>query len=362
MLPLICTALMARGHEVTVASTNDGGREVRQVPLQKVLVERGVPTIFFSRSFPFYTYSPSLARWVRLTVQDFDLVHAHALFSFPPVAATRIARQRRTPYVLRPLGTLSEWGRTNRHPYLKSLSLRLFELRLLREAGAVHVTSLAEAEEVAAVCPDARTEIIPNPVQIDPEQQSGSATHKKSANRILFLSRIDEKKGLDLLLRALARVVEQVPAARLTIAGDGEPRYIAQLKALAHEIGVDEAIDWVGYVEGHAKRTAFEEADVFVLPSRSENFGIAVAEAMGARLPVVVSGAVGLKADVAESSAGIVSETDPRSLSDAITDLLTHPDKATGMGARGHAFVKASLSPEVIASQLENLYTELVTS
>lgn len=209
-------ALAALGIEIHIACTDDDGPRARLQPPAGGTEQRdGVTLHYFPRQTSFYSFSAPLTLWLWRNLHLFDVVHIHALFNYPALAAGVVAKVKGIPYIIRPLGTLAPWGFRTRRPFLKGLSYRLLERPLLHRAAAVHCTSEMERAE----CSDFRTVVIPNPV----EQTPVEVPLPEAARTILFLGRLDPKKGLDLLLPAFARVVVVRPDARLLIVGDGPP-------------------------------------------------------------------------------------------------------------------------------------------
>jgi glycosyltransferase involved in cell wall biosynthesis len=345
--------LASLGVEVDVATTDDDGPGVRAVPLGAPIPEHGALFRYFARRTQFYTVSPGLARWVEGSVDQYDLVHIHALFSYPPIVAARAAQRSRVPYLIRPLGTLNRYG-MQRRAWLKRLSLRMVERSLIESASALHFTSVREKQEAEQLGIRFRSVVIPNIVETADDEERQPDPYK-----ILFLSRLDPVKGLDLLLAAFARVRQREPRARLHIAGDGEASFVTSLKNLADQLGVGAAVEWTGFAEGETKRSAFSRAGVFVLPSRSENFGIAVAEAMSHGVPVVVSRNVAITGDINAASAGCVVEPEVATLAEAINGLLRDEEGCRRMGERGRELVRKQYSPEAVAGQLIGLYREV---
>ena len=257
---------------------------------------------YFPATTGFYKVSLGLARWLARNIGHFDVLHAHALFSFAPVIAAHLARRAGVPYVLRPLGVLNAYGMQERRPWLKKLSLALVERRLIESAGAVHFTSMAEQSEAEALGLRCKSVVIPLGVELPPARKLARKLGVPFV--LLFLGRIDPKKNIESLLRALARLPETV---RLQIAGNGAPDYVRRLQALAAELGLGTRVEWLGYVEGARKAAVLERAHAFVLPSHSENFGIAVVEALACGLPCVVSQQVAIAPAIAQAHAGIVT-------------------------------------------------------
>jgi glycosyltransferase involved in cell wall biosynthesis len=247
---------------------------------------------------------------------------------------------------------------------MKQLSFRLIESRILRHASFVHYTSEQERCEAASLGVTSRAEIIPNPVRADTETPSGifRAKHPELRDReiILFLSRFDRKKGLDILLPAFAKVRERFPTAALVLAGSGDAQLIAALHAQAHALGIGRDIVWTGFLEGADKQAAFTDANVFVLSSYSENFGIAVVEALGAGCPVVVSDQVAVHAQIADANAGIVVPCDAAKLADALCRMLADPAARARMGVNARRLASTHYSLESVTCRLISEYGTII--
>jgi len=248
------------------------------------LEENGVTRRYFAKCSDFYKVSPALSWWLSRHVRDYDLVHIHALFSFSSIAAAWAARRAGVPYVVRPLGTLGRYGIKQRRPWLKRLSLGVLEGPALRRAAAVHFTAEDEKREAEQTGIPMSGVVIP--LGIDPLPAADGRLFRArfpslgSARYLLYLSRLDRKKNVEGLLRAFSQCAAQWPGAILVIAGDGAPGYAAGLKALADDLGLKDRVVWAGHVDGDLKASALAGAELFVLPSFSENFGIAAAEAL----------------------------------------------------------------------------------
>jgi glycosyltransferase involved in cell wall biosynthesis len=361
--------LAAQGCEIDVVTTDDNGPEQRlPVPLGRPVRENHVTYWYFRRQMRFYTVSWPLSHWLGKHVADYDVVHIHALFSFAVASAAYWARHYRVPYVVRPLGTLNRWGMENRRPWLKQATLRLIDGRVLSNAAAVHFTSEEEREESDMAASATRPVIIPNPVDFQFDRAGLPAGWLSShypaiAGRkiILFLSRLHPKKGIDLLLSSFARVRAQVPDIALVLAGVGEERFVKQLHRQAHELGIEPDVAWVGFLEGDAKKAVMAEADIFVLPSYSENFGLAVVEAMAAGLPVIVSDRVGIHREISATDAGLVVPCEEYSLTNAILQVLGNEGLRLRLARSGIALTK-TFSVAAVTDQLVSLYRDIISS
>lgn len=356
------------GDEITVATTNDDGARgrLKNVPLGEVVQQAGIAHIFFRRDIRPYKMSFGLSSWLKKTVTRFDVVHIHALFSFASWAASRAAGKARVPYIVRPLGVLNQWGLENRRPLLKQCSLRLVELPILRRAAAIHYTTQAERSEAVKIHPDIAnlpSFVVPIPVDGAPSEtaseffrQFPSASGK---NIILFMSRLDLKKGIELLFQAFALIQQDYPDAILVIAGAGEPRYVESLRQTAKDLGIAQDVVWTGFLEGSAKASALAAATLFVLPSYSENFGIAAAEALAAGLACVLSEQVALSEYLEHDRSAMIVVREKEAIANAIRQLLADPQKRILMAERGREVAINCFSSKAVGSLLREQYRSI---
>jgi len=350
--------LIDRGVHVTIATTNAAGDGTLDVPLDAPVIDGGVVYRFFARTVPgSWKFSWPLTRWLWANAGRYDVVHVHALFSYATIPACRAASHAPVPYVLRPLGTLSEWSLRHRG-WKKRPYYSLLERSHLERASAIHVTSDAEAVDLARLGFGDRTRVIPLGVEV-PERRNTRAPAIGGPLRLLFLSRLHEKKNIPLLLRALASDGPTRRGVQLTIAGDGDPRYRAELERLTGELRLGDRVRFVGHVDGDAKDALFATCDCFVLPSAHENFGLAVAEALAAGMPVILTPGVALAGAVAVAGAGIVVDATDSALAAALTWAAEHPAVLGEMRGRAWQLARRDLSWDTSCSRLVALYEEL---
>jgi glycosyltransferase involved in cell wall biosynthesis len=305
----------------------------------------------------------------------------------------------------------------NRRRIPKLVSFRLVELPILINSAAIHYTSEAERKEAALL--DARlaeheSAVIPLPVALgdlsevrgqrsearriragDPKVFRARYPWLDSRRIILFLSRIDRKKGLELLIDAFVMVRENNKGVALVIAGDGEESYVRELReraksdrettrlqdsettgqrdyettgqrdrgpAVSGQLsgGPSSDVIWTGHLSGEMKAAALAAADVFVLPSASENFGIAAAESLAAGVPTIVSEEVALSSDIRRYDAGVVVKRDVQQLASAISDLLSNGERAASLAANGRRLAEERYSPEAVGRALHELYQKII--
>jgi glycosyltransferase involved in cell wall biosynthesis len=355
-------ALTAAGITIVTATTDHGQRE-RGPSCKQISCGSGKVTRFHARKLiNFYKVAPGLIPWLWTNVRTFDIVHIHALFSFSSLAAGLIAGLRGVPYVVRPLGTLTGYG-LSRRSISKKFSLALIDGPILRGAAAVHFTSNDEWDEARALKIAMRGTVIPLGVEDAPpgvaNRLNGEYPFLEGQTAILFLSRLDPKKNVETLIDAFASSTEMAASSVLLIAGSGNPAYADILKARAQSLGIGGRVIWLGHLEGLRKRDALARADIFVLPSFSENFGIAAVEAMLARLPCVLGENVAVAKQAAAENAAFSVSPSPEAIGKAIERLLVSADLRREMGAKAREHAMRYYSPGAMAQSLKCLYASI---
>lgn len=360
----LAKALVARGHQVSVFTTDVHGDGRLDVPLGVPVDRDGVAVRYFPVTAPRRLYrSPALVAALEAEVKDFDRVHLHSLFLLPTRAGARAAERAGVPYLVAPRGMLVPDLLARRGRLRKRLWIELVERRTLREAAGLHVTSELEAAEAKAFglqLPPIH--VVPNGIDLDP--WDGDATPLAPEVRkivelptppyLIFLGRLSWKKGLDRLLAAFARVPED---ARLVVAGNDEEEIQVGLERRAAALGIGERTLFLGAVGGREKAALLQRAAALVLPSYSENFGNVVLEAWAARTPVVVTREVGLAATVEEVGGGIVAAGEPEPLGAALQAVLGDSAERIEMGRRGAAAAAGRFSWRAVAARMEEVYS-----
>lgn len=291
-------------------------------------------------------FSPALWRAVHEQAPRYDVVHIHSLFLFPQFAAYRAARAAGVPYVVSARGTLDPYLR-RRNRQLKAINDVLWQRAMLAGAAALHMTSDEEARLLRDVAPGVPRAVIPNGIrwpdyQALPPGQEFRARFLDGHDGpvVMYLGRLSHKKGLDVLVRAFAAVRREVPHARLAIVGPDDEGLTPELAALAAREGVADAVTFAGMVRGRDKLAALAAADVWALPSHSENFGIAVAEALAAGRSVVVAPGVNIAPDIAAASAGVVCELTAEAFAASTASLLRDDVGRARYGQAGREFAR----------------------
>jgi glycosyltransferase involved in cell wall biosynthesis len=312
--------------------------------------------------------SLGLKDWLRYHAGDYDLIHIHAVWSFATAAAARAADRSGVPYIVRPAGMLSNYS-WNRQGWKKRLYWNLVEKRTIQHAAVFHATSDAEAEEIRAARSDARVFVIPNGV----EDAAFAVPSDPTALRqhcgpnvgdlpiLLFLSRLHPKKGI--VDRLLLAVASMRSPCFLAIAGGEDPHapsYEREVRQAIERLGLRQRVALLGPVASADRWAMFDGADVFVLPSHSENFGVVVGEAMARGCPVVVTDAVQSCEHVRAAGAGEVVPGDVAALATALERMISQPELRRAYGEVGRVYAQVHFRWDRIAEQIHQMYREVL--
>ena len=291
----MCRALQERGIEVVLATTSHGLTQ-RHTDQVNTSVSARVFPVQIGESFK---YSRPLKEWLDQSVSEFDVVHIHAVFNHASIAAASACRRSGVPYVVRPLGTLDPWSMKQKQ-VRKRVFWWLSAKTMLQRSAAIHYTAAAEKTATERFLGLNHGRVIPLGVDVNGFAESDRAAE----SYMLVLSRLDRKKNVDVLIDAFKALNK--PGWRLVIAGDGPPAHVAALKqraAAASNIG------FCGWVDGEEKEALLRGASLLALPSRQENFGLCVLEAMARGVPVLISPQVNLAEEIEAAGAGWVVES-----------------------------------------------------
>lgn len=364
------SALREVGVQAEIACTNDDGADLLEVPLGQITEFAGVPVRFFermsSRWHPLqeFAYSSALRRWLKDNIENYDVIHVHALFSFASTYAMWLARKRNIYYVAHPIGSLEEWS-LQQSQLRKSIYLKLFEKANLSGAARVHFTAESEQDQAQEVVADLRPAVIPLGLELPViPRNAGQKLRERFAlpansKILLFLGRLHPKKGLEILLQAIKEIDDDV---HLLVAGDGDADYIVELRHQIERESLSKQVSLTGYLHGEEKTLTLAGADLFVLVSHSENFGVAVLESLAHGTSVLVSGGVALAAQVKEHKLGKVSTMEISDVSHTLSEMLADMGALLELGERGRAYVASHHDWNALATQLKKMYQEILDS
>ena len=372
--------LVRQGHQVSIYSSDVDGSKHLEEPLDRPVLDRGVEVRYFrgwTRPGK-YMFSPGMWRALRQTVADFDVVHISGVYDFCTSAAAYWCRRREVPYIAFPHGSLDPFLRRRNRPR-KWFHTKLFAQRDFRKASAVLFNSseemrLASDWSVFAQSEGRNSERQKRFVVYGGigskwlEERDAAAGERflekypelKGQRLVVNLGRINYKKGLDILVGAFAQIARGRNDLRLVLAGPDNEGYGSVVRRWLAEYDIQGKTTFTGHLEGEDRFAVMQQAEIFALPSYTENFGLVVAEAMATGVPVVISDQVNIWPEVSQADAGLVVPCDPQATAEALRTLLDDPTRAQQMGRNGRKWVAEHLSWNVVGTQMIRVYEEIV--
>jgi glycosyltransferase involved in cell wall biosynthesis len=316
-----------------------------------------------TRSFGF---SPDLRRYMFSKSAKFDIIHTHGIWMHPNVVGRQIANKHSIPLIISPRGTLEAWAL--RHSRWKKRLVRwLFENKNLRSAACLHALSKQEAQSFRSCGLHSPVAVIPNGIELAeydslPEYDAITELFPILKNRkhALFLSRIHPKKGLPHLLKAWTALGKTVDEWMLVIAGPGQLGYKGQMKQLAKELGIGQRVLFAEPLYGDDKRKMLASSDIFVLPSFSEGFSMAILEAAACKLPVLLTPPCNFP-ELAQVGGAIEVEPTEEGTEEGLRHLIALSEsKRKEMGSKGRALIESTYTWNHIAKQMADVYRWLL--
>lgn len=363
----LCREMNRLGHHSLVATTDlltpaqaveiQGGATVADFPPGSEDLELHVFPVRFPKRL---AYAPELSSFLRQAVSTADVVHVHSVNLYAQYAAWRSSAVAKRPFVLSPRGALDPWIRGRRR-YIKQANDFLWQRRMLDDAYAIHLTTEEERQLIAPMHIRAPQIVIPNGIEVDRFRRPGNDRRFReewlggyNGPLIMNHGRLSEKKGLDVLLRSLEIVRTKVDAHLVFVGADDEG-VGNQLRRHAKATNLARHVTIVPPLSGSELVGAIHSADVWALPSYTENFGMAVVEAMAAGRAVVTSPHVNIAPEASVAGALLMVENSPEAVAIALCELLQNSELRDTMGADAAAYVQR-FDWSVIARQFEALY------
>lgn len=328
--------LAALGHTVTVVTLDSESRRLRaKVDFEYLRLGPGVGS---------YGFSVSFARWMLRNASEYDVVMVHGIWQFPSLVSSML-RARCNRLLVMPHGSLDVWDR-HESPLkfrMKQLYWLLVERPLYRNATCMFTSDVEREQAIDQFnFKGVRTEVVPyGAVDTGIYRESLVSSDLSTFG---YLGRLHPKKGVDLLIRAFAAYIEDGCAGELLIAGGGDDAYVSYLRGLVSDLGVQSRVRFVGTVSGGEKSKFLMSLGLFVLPSMQENFGLAVAEALCAGTPVLISDQVNIHSVVSSFDAGVVQSRDVASFTSAMKDWAQRLGRDADVRRRARDCFRAAMS------------------
>ena len=363
--------LVKKGHDVTVYTTDlcDRTRRLDVKSNGPVQVD-GIRTYYFRNISKALAYnhklflSPSLLSVIKKEISRFDIIHLHEYYTFQNIVTHYYAKKYHIPYVLSVHGSLCPTARKQKAP-CKQVFTYFLGRYILRDVSIAIVLSKEEKKQLLLMGLESdKVRVIPNGVNLlefaDPPKK-GTFREKyfigNGERIILFLGRITREKGLDLLVSAFSKLVEQLRGLRLVIAGPSDLDYLVSLKKLIVSKKIEDNVLFTGLLVGKEKLSVYVDADVFVLSSHFEGLSFTVLEACASGVPVVITHHCNIP-EVADYKAGFVVGRNEEEIRNAVFTILSDERIKRELGSNGRKMVRQKFTLSKTVKQLEELYRE----
>jgi glycosyltransferase involved in cell wall biosynthesis len=303
---------------------------------------------------------------IREAIKGADVVHIHGIWVSHQTQVAKIATELGIPYVISCRGMLDDWCMAQRK-LKKMIYLKLARGSwMLNTAAMIHCTAEGELAQSKKWFPKPPSRVIPNLLELEPykEMPGVEIAHEKfpffdtGDPVLLYLSRLHYKKGVEHLIRAVKKLVDDGNPHRLHIVGTGDDAYQAMLENLTKELGLEDYISFPGLVVGQEKLSLYRAADLFVLPTSQENFGFVLYEALAAGTPLITTKGVDTWPELEAKAGAVISEQDPSQLASHIAKLTADREGLKELGARGRAWIFEEMNPETIVSEFHTMYQD----
>lgn len=359
-------ALGKKGIDVDLVTTNANGSDRLNVPLDCWIEKESYRLRYFSYiAFKDYKISWSLTKWLWQNAKNYDLVHTNAIFSYAILPAYWACKKDNVPYMVTPRGMLEPWALSYK-AWKKKFYYALLEKPALDRANAIQMLASTEAQRTESLNIKAPFTIIPNGVHrqdfealVSPDFFYEQFPETRDKQLIIFLGRIDPKKGLDLLGKAMGQVSRQFPKAHLVVAGSDNIGFLPTAKQYFAENNCLDRVTFAGLLTGELKYSALAAADVYVAPSYSEGFSMSVLEGMASGLACVITTGCNFP-EAEKAKAARVVDIDAQQIANALTECLDNPEAAKDMGNRARSLIFDRYTWDSIALRLIETYTSII--
>lgn len=348
----LAEVLVIEGVKIKVITTRANGKEELPLKNRTSNLVDGVTVQYFSRWTKDHShFSPYLLWYLWRNCNNYQVVHIHSWWNLVSIPAVFICWLCGVKPILSPRGMISNYTMQSK---AKLVFHRVLGKRLLNQT-IIHATALQEVKESRNIGFSGDIFVLPNMIDLPQIENSLNRKEKEFNLKLLFLSRIHHKKGIELLFDSLAKCLFKW---HLTIAGKGEENYIQYLKQKAKELELESNIQWIGWVKGEKKIACLNEADLLVLPSYNENFANVVLESLAVGTAVLISDHVGLSEYVQEKNLGWVCEPNVKSIVQKLEEIAKHKEKLSSIKKIAPEIIHHDFNAQRLAKQYLKNYQE----
>jgi glycosyltransferase involved in cell wall biosynthesis len=360
-----CSVFAERGHNVTLITYRG-----EDIPKEWFTNSPGLPHAI-TVPIPTLPGKPLSRKAMQLSddsIRQADILHLHGPWLDGNRQMANLARHHKVPYIVSIHGMLNDWT-MNQRTFKKKLYLTLFGRRFLNNAAMIHCSADLELAQARKWFQNPNTIVLPNLMDLKPfEQMPGPEAglalipeEHRHKPKVLFLSRLTEKKGADILIRAATILRDKGQHFIVLIAGNAEDDYETYLRNLTAELKLESHVLFLGLITGPTKISLYQSADMFVLPTLQENFGMVLTESLAAGTPVITTKGTDIWPDL-EQAGATITESNPESIAAAIENFLARKNELPALGKRGRAWAFNTLAVEPLTRKYEAIYQQLTGS
>ncbi len=300
-------------------------------------------------------------------VSNYDVVHLHGVWEPANLQVASICRDEGVPYVISLRGMLDDWS-MDQSAIRKRIYLALGGRRYLESAAAVHCTADAELEQSRKWFPRGRGVVVPNLIDLEPYAEVPDPAPAiaewpllgEGGFNVLFLSRIQVKKGIEHLIDATVLLRDRGIRVNVFVAGSGDDDYVGAMRDRIRTGRVEDRFTWTGHVGGDLKNALYSACDVFALPTSQENFGFVFFESLASATPVITTDLVDTRMEIERSGGGVIVPQSGAAFAEAIADFQTGGRDSVRMGRAGRSWTLANLDTASVAGEFESVYASCV--
>ncbi len=367
--------LVKKGVKIVVYTTNLDGKNILNIPIGQEINVDGVKVFYFPITFRPWQYSYKFHQALAKNIEEFDLIHITSVFLSASTLGAYYAKKYRKPYIISPHGSLMKEPLKYK-TLKKKIYLYLIEKRNLAEATVHFIVDIEKEDYFKTGLSLKKAIIISNSIDIENLQKYNNIqkhdniriNFRKKFNIdsdkkiILFLGRLYWIKGFDTLIPAFEKVIKEKSSAVLVLAGPDEGNYKKEIELMIgnRKLIIGKNVIFTGMLTGNDKIAAYQESDVFVLPSYTEALSMAIIEAMSFGIPIITTKNVGSADSILKANAGIVIEKNEQQLTEAILKILNEPNLAKKMGENGKRLVVEKFSADKIANKWIEEYNKII--